>query len=340
MKKYLLPKDGQFYKANLHCHSTVSDGSLSPEKIKEIYKEKGYSIIAYTDHDVLISHSELADETFLPLNGYEMEINEEKDADFSFIKTCHICLIALEPDNLNQVCYHREKYLFANAVNYRDKIKFDTQKPDFEREYTPECISEIIKTGRENGFFVTYNHPGWSMENYNDYINYHHMNAMEICNYGCFAAGYNDYNEKEYDDMLMSGKRIFCIAADDNHNRAPMGTRDFDSFGGFTMIKADKLEYKTVTDALKAGNFYASQAPLINALWFENGKIHIECSKADRIILNTGRRRTKILYAENGELLNGGDFDVNPEDIYVRITVIDEKGYHANTNAYFTDELF
>ena len=79
LKKYLLPHSGKFYKANLHCHSTVSDGELTPEELKKIYKEQGYSILAYTDHDVLISHAELADENFLPLNGYEMEINERSD---------------------------------------------------------------------------------------------------------------------------------------------------------------------------------------------------------------------------------------------------------------------
>ena len=31
MKHYILPKDGNFYRANLHCHSTLSDGSLTPE---------------------------------------------------------------------------------------------------------------------------------------------------------------------------------------------------------------------------------------------------------------------------------------------------------------------
>ena len=53
MRKYLLPKDGTFYKANLHCHSTVSDGALTPEELKKAYMAEGYSIIAYTDHNVL-----------------------------------------------------------------------------------------------------------------------------------------------------------------------------------------------------------------------------------------------------------------------------------------------
>ena len=46
MKKYLLPEKGQFYKANLHCHSTVSDGHLTPEEIKKHYMAHGYSVVA------------------------------------------------------------------------------------------------------------------------------------------------------------------------------------------------------------------------------------------------------------------------------------------------------
>ena len=41
MKKYLLPENGNFYKANLHCHSTNSDGKLTVEELKKIYMEKG-----------------------------------------------------------------------------------------------------------------------------------------------------------------------------------------------------------------------------------------------------------------------------------------------------------
>lgn len=339
MKRYLLPETGAFYKANLHCHSTVSDGKLSPAEIKKIYMEHGYSVVAYTDHDVLIPHPELRDEHFLPLNGIELEVNEEKDADFSQIKTCHICFVALEEENVTAPCWHRSKYRFGNAPKYEHLVKIDETLPDYERAYTPECISDMMRIGREKGFFVTYNHPAWSMETYAEYSHYENMNAMEIVNYGCIAAGYDDYNGKAYDEMLRCGKRIYCIAADDNHNGYPADTRDFDSFGGFTMIKADKLDYRTITRALEEGNFYASQGPRIDALWVEDGKIHIECSDADRIILTAGVRRTAIRFAEGGVMLNKADFDVKPGDGYVRITVIDAHGDHADTNAYFVDDL-
>ena len=35
---YLLPEKGNFYKANLHCHTVVSDGALTPEQVKEAYQ--------------------------------------------------------------------------------------------------------------------------------------------------------------------------------------------------------------------------------------------------------------------------------------------------------------
>lgn len=341
MRKYLLPQSGKFYKSNLHCHSTISDGRLTPEQLKELYMGKGYSVIAYTDHDVLIAHNDLTDEKFVALNGYEMEINEEaKNGRYDCAKTCHMCLVALKPDNVTQVCYHRSKYLFGNAMANRDKVKFDETKEDFERYYTPECINEMMKTGRDNGFFVTYNHPGWSLETFAEYGKYQNMNAMEICNFGCTVEAFTDYNEKEYDEMLRGGQRIYCIATDDNHNGHPVTSPHFDSFGGFTMIKAEKLDYESITDALLAGHFYASQGPEIYDLYFEDGVITVKCSDAARIGFNTGRRHAQYAYGENGEMINSASFRVVPEDEYVRLTVIDGKGFPANTNAYFTDELF
>ena len=340
MKRYLLPETGKFFKANLHCHSNLSDGQLSPEEIKKIYMDKGYSIVAYTDHDILLPHPELKEENFLPLNGIELEVNEkDDDTPYKFIKSSHMCMIALEEDNLNAPCWHRSKYRFGNAPKSEHLVKFDDTLPDYERSYTHECISDMMKTGREKGFFVTYNHPTWSLENYGDYMGYNNMHAMEIVNGACVAAGFDEYNSHAYDDMLRGGKRIYCIAADDNHNHGTLGTRAYDSFHGFVMIKAEKLEYRTITKALEEGNFYASQGPEIRALWLEDGRIHIECSDADRILLNTGIRRTEIAYAEEGKPLNAADFAVEKDDGYVRITVIDAHGDHADTNAYFTDEI-
>lgn len=40
-KQYLLPSKGRFYKANLHCHTVLSDGHLTAEEVKRAYMERG-----------------------------------------------------------------------------------------------------------------------------------------------------------------------------------------------------------------------------------------------------------------------------------------------------------
>ncbi len=340
MKKYLLPQNGQFFKANLHSHSTFSDGKLTPQEMKDLYKSHGYSIIAYTDHDLMFHHRELNDDSFLALSGFEIYANQEKLAwqNYNDIKVCHICFVALRPDVEYQVCFHRTKYIEHNIPIW-DKAAYDPTKPDFEREYTPECINEMMRLGRENGFFVTYNHPGWSLESANEYLNYNGMHALEIINGGSFSAGYDDYSPRVYDDMLRAGKRIYCIAADDNHNAHTEDNPRYDSFKGFTMIKAEKLDHTLIGEALLNGDFYCSQGPLIDELWFEDNKVHITTPNACRITFNTGRRHAGVAeQAADGPM--HAEFALwGKEDNYFRLTVTDSRGRHACTNAYFIDEL-
>ncbi len=341
MKKYLLGGSGNFYKANLHSHTNLSDGCLTPEQMKEEYMKKGYSIIAYTDHNTMIDHSDLAEENFLPLLGFEIDISEKTTAPRGR-RTCHICFIAIDPENKVQPFWERSgKYLFGNSKNQIDKVIFDENEPDYIRNYAVEDVNYVMQTAREKGFFVTYNHPVWSGETFEQYAYYRGMHAMEIFNTGCYVLGLPEYNPKIYDDILREDNRIYCIAADDNHNGS--ADWDLDSFIGHTVINADKLEYKTITKALLDGKFYASTGPEIHSLYLEDNVVHITCSPAKTITLNTGRVRSSSQrrVAQKGEYLTEAQFKINPDaDIYFRLDVYDETGMSANTSAYFCDEIF
>jgi len=334
MKKFLLPEGGEFYKANLHCHSTFSDGKLTIEEIKELYKANGYSAVAFTDHDVFVPHPELTDDSFVALHGYELQVIEPAPEGtlWKFKKTCHMCMIAIDPDNYTPVCWHRSKFIPKHAEKSIPFVKFDPNEPDYERVYSVEGVSDMMRRGRNAGFFVTYNHPTWSFENYLEYTGYDAMHAMEIVNYSSTVLGYDEHNEREYDDMLRAGKRIFAVAADDNHSLR-------DVCGAYTMIKADKLEYKELMSALVNGNFYSSEAPQIKSLWYENGEIHIETSPAKTIRAVYGVRRATLLTATEDEPLTSGVIPVGDDDVYVRIVVTDSSGKKAYTNAYFVDEF-
>ena len=93
MKDYdFFPGEGKFYKANLHCHTVISDGKLTKEQIKEEYQKRGYSIVAFTDHRTYGYHPELTDENFIALAGIEVDVSEnpEKCGGWPHAKCYHL----------------------------------------------------------------------------------------------------------------------------------------------------------------------------------------------------------------------------------------------------------
>ena len=330
MKIELISKELNYYKANLHSHSRHSDGGIWPDEMKAAYKAKGYSILAVTDHSIFIPHNDLTDEDFLMLNGLEYECVDWGKTD----RHCHFNAIAGSPETVFQPLYHRTGYVWAGGVAARKLVKFDESLPDFEREYSHECINKMMKICKDLGFFVTYNHPCWSLEHYPDYMGYNEMHAIEMVNYGSVQGGYPEFNEQVYDDMLTGGKRVLCIATDDNH------TVGHDAFGGFTMIGAKELKYESVMDALFKGNFYASTGAEISEIYIEDGKIHIEAPEAKEIRVFTGFRKAFRKVGTRENPVTHAEFPLpDSRAKYFRVTVTDFDGKQAYSNAYFFDEL-
>ena len=69
MKHTLISKEKNQYIANLHCHTTLSDGRKSPEEIRDAYMEQGYSIVAFSDHDNYFDHSDFCTDDFVAINS-------------------------------------------------------------------------------------------------------------------------------------------------------------------------------------------------------------------------------------------------------------------------------
>jgi len=334
MKNFLLPENGQFYKANMHCHSVLSDGSYTVEQLKEVYKRYGYSIIAFTDHNVLIDHSDLNDESFMAITGYEMDVNDvPNDRAWNHTPCTHICFYSKDAHNTVMPCFN-PKYINDNHADLRAAQKY-SGTPDYERVYTN--VSDMIEKTCREGFLACYNHPTWSEQDLDDYRDIKGVFAMEIYNHSCVVGGYPEFNEHAYDDMLRRGNKIFCIASDDNHDRFPEGHPRWDSCGGFIMIKAEKLEYGTIMDALEKGNFYASTGPEIYDLWTEGEEVHIKCSPVERICYTTYGRHTVLATGEHtGDKITEAVLKVSGlYDRYGRITIYDGAGHYAWTRAYF-----
>lgn len=61
-----------FWKGNLHCHTTLSDGALAPEEVVSLYRGLGYDFLALTDHRRLSAPAHM-EEGMLLLSGMEMD---------------------------------------------------------------------------------------------------------------------------------------------------------------------------------------------------------------------------------------------------------------------------
>ncbi len=51
---------GKWYRGNVHAHTTVSDGTKTPETLVEMYKRAGYDFLSITDHSVVAKVQHLA----------------------------------------------------------------------------------------------------------------------------------------------------------------------------------------------------------------------------------------------------------------------------------------
>lgn len=341
MKTYLLPANGRFYKANLHMHTTVSDGRMTPDEVKEEYKKRGYSVVAFTDHEALVPHAELNDETFVAITSYEVATNSGiTPADFRFEKTYHMNLYAKDPKKDISPVFNMALLWIEKVAQFMSE---EAKVVDWPREYTIESMNKLIARAQEDGFLVCLNHPNWSLQNYPDYSGLKGLWGVECYNTSATRMGYPD-TMQPIDDLLREGENVFPVAADDAH-----GSKENpdDCYGGFVMIKAEALEYGKIMDALERGDFYASTGPVIEELYLDDAVLHIKTGPAVKIEVITERR---IRWCCCGEGMTEATFDLSDyiakshavsgkgEPSYFRVNVYDAAGEMAHSRAFFEKE--
>jgi hypothetical protein len=64
-------RTGVFRRAQLHCHTTESDGRITPRDLLQMYRDAGYSFVCITDHNRVTRCDDFNDTEFLALPGTE-----------------------------------------------------------------------------------------------------------------------------------------------------------------------------------------------------------------------------------------------------------------------------
>jgi len=336
MIKSLLPENIPYYKANLHTHSTISDGTLTPEEVKREYKQHGYSVVALTDHSVTTDQQHLCDEDFLFITGTEICFEDTVNP----YKCRHLCLLSKDPHLLWQP--FRDPDMLPHMPAYFDRCICE----NMDNRYTPEAMNAVVARANSLGFLVTYNHPAWSQESYPDYAPMEGIWGLEYRNSACVASGYDENNSWVYQQLLWQGKFCMPVMADDMHHIVrPNGAKEMGQ--SWVMVAAKEFTYAGIMDALEKGDLYSSCGPQIHSLTCDGDTVHITCSPACRIQMMTQTRVAGCCAAPEGETIEEGTFSLKfwrkrtagDPNGFVRFIVTAPDGSYAVTRAYTADEL-
>lgn len=290
-----------FLKGGLHCHTTRSDGALSPEDTIRLHAEHGYDFLALTDHR-FYNYRNFAPETdLLILPGMEI------DADITTDRGMCFHTVALGPE--------------ADKNGYRQDERVESGKVTGQEEFQPYV--DALKAHNNLAFYC---HPDWSRTPARSFDRLKGYFAMEIWNSGCVLEDEMDAdNGLIWDELLVNGSRLNCVAVDDGH--APQ-----QHCLGWVRVNAEK-SIPSILDALEHGRYYSSCGPEINDFWIEDGVAHCKCSPCSMIRFVYGLRPSKVARDPAGEITEYA-LPVR-EGGYVRLVIEDKEGRRAWSNPIF-----
>jgi histidinol phosphatase-like PHP family hydrolase len=309
-------KPGQFYRGNLHTHSTLSDGARSPEQVITDYRSRGYDFISLTDHFLPQAHFRKGQPGFIGISDTRhLDCNE-----FVTILGAEIHAHAMENGEL----WH----MVAVGLPL-----------DFPEWNKVETGPEIAQRAADAGAFVSLAHPHWNAVSENDALAVAPIvHSVEIYNHASEVGVKRGYGLHQADVLLAKGHRVTFNAADDAHFKHPEGMF-VDGFGGWVQVKAETLSPDALLAALKRGEFYSSQGPELHNVEIVEGTVRVACSPVESIVVS-GRGATysrvhgaSLIEAEV-PLPGAKAGKTTP---YVRVTVVDRDGRSAWTNPIWLD---
>lgn len=226
-------------KANLHTHSTESDGSLQPADMIKQYYNRGYSILAMTDHNHITYPWNRTDRT-----GKTYLTNDEYNT-----ITAQMCPIKGDEETFGE--------------NHVNSFFCDYQCPIGGSVTTEQVLNGI----QQAGGISQINHPGM--------YGYYNSPAVCIARYQTYPSlfGLEVINERDkypndrdlWDQILsqtMPTRPVWGTANDDAHQTSHVGNQ----YETFLLQQANE---NTVRDAMTNGKFYFSAR-----LCKEDGRIY------------------------------------------------------------------
>lgn len=287
-------------KGNLHVHSTRSDGALSPDQVCALYARAGYDFIALTDHRRAGDAGDGLDDSLLVLNGLELDGRDSNGAYH------HIVIVG-------------ETQTVEEAVGAYARSDWNVPLQPLMERLDPDTSFRI------------WAHPHWSMNRLQDGFAFD-FDALEVFNSSSQEEVGRGYGMAHWDYLLQQRPNMFGVAADDAHHTERLPCWG----GGWIRVNVRDAEQKAVLQALKRGEFYASNGPEFQSFAYDGQTVTVKTSLVRIIRLITpGLYGDLRVAADRSSGLTRAVFDLQDAQHPVRIEIEDFQGRIAWSNPLF-----
>jgi hypothetical protein len=314
---------GRFYRGNLHTHSSHSDGGMPLDAVCRAYRQQGYDFLAVTDH-------------FRPQYGYPIVDTRPYRTDaFTTLIGAELHAPALE----NGQPWH------MLGIG----LPFDFAPPS-DTETGPELAQRAVDAGA----FLVLAHPEWYGASVDDLESMTSAHAVETYNEVCGRLNDRASSWTLYDRLLSDGRKLLAVGGDDAHFRHVMTKPDAPpldviatgigedapaGFGCWVWVRSPELSPEALLAALKEGDFYTSQGPIIHDIRIseDRSQIHVVNSPVVSAFA-TGPASIVQTRGKHGVQITNWSA---PIDLYrgsfVRVTIVDAFGKRAWSNPIWLD---
>ena len=239
------------YRANLHTHSTRSDGKFTPDEVLKLYADAGYDVMCMTDHMRTSNVGELDPHGMLLLPGVELHPSGGR------IRRSHLLGVNVPED-------------------------FDVSVARLS-ETGENFMQQTVDAVNAAGGLCYFAHPYWCGFRSEEVAALRGLAGIEVYNTSTRYIG-RCYNMQLWDELCDMGLLFPALAVDDTH-------RPRDLFMGWTEICCEKRTRECVVDALRRGSFYATQGPKFKRLSFADGVFEAEFTPVTSAIVLSNQCR-------------------------------------------------
>jgi hypothetical protein len=300
----------QWYKGNIHTHTTESDGDSTPETVVKWYRRHEYDFLVLSDHNHV---------TLLDYSSGKRRFNRP---------------LMIPGEEVSLRLHDKTKGVHLGAIGISQFVE-------------PVDATEVVPTLQANinailaaGGIACINHPNytWAFD-HREIRQVSGAALLEVFNghpavnvYG--APGKFSY-EEIWDGVLSGGRPIFGVATDDAHNFKDFLPQVSNPGRGWVAVRAEELSTEGILAALESGEFYASTGVVLSELEISEGRISLKVEPHRDFIYTTtyvgqgGRVLSQVVGTEAHYAMRG-------DEGYVRATVASSRGSKAWTQPVFT----